>query len=721
MNLLIPFQEAVRVKPELLGNKALTLARLQTAGYRVPEGFCLPVGVYWNYLSETGLADFILMELERKDFSEMRWEEIWDVSLRIRNHFVTASWPENLERDLLEDLNHLPQNWSSAAVRSTAPGEDSENLSFAGLHESRIMVSGSQAILDAIQLTWASLWSDSALLYRQELGLNPLKTGMAVLVQEMVVGERSGILFTQSPNNNDRMMIESVWGLNQALVDGTLEPDRWQISRRDGRVCEKHLVRHLEALRPVDNSFALVPISPSVVGRSPLDETICEWLFEKGQQLEAFFSAPVDVEWTVQDRHLYILQARPITKGFQAGPNDNRPWYLTLHPSLETLEQLSVELEEQVIPGMHQDAQQMVECDLAKLSNAQLVQETLHRRNILEKWLQVYKEKCIPMAHGMRLFGQFYNDCFGPDDPYEFLNLLRSENLLAVKRNRQLLNMAQMLREDPRLLNNIKQGHQIPQQHPLYQRIKDFADEYSGINWVMQKEFDLWPWLIKLAEEDDLETVLSSEIAITDNIFKNLSDDKRTIADRLLDIARRSYALRDNDNLYLGKVRAQVVAAEKEVRRRVHSSGDDSLDNLLEKSLVSEMLFKHQSQPQTKTPQEFSGAQLERQLIGQPAGPGFSSGKARILQNQSSLTEFQKGEVLVCDAIEPNMTFVVPLAVAIIERRGGMLIHGAIIAREYGIPCVTGISEATRIIQTGDIVTVDGHLGIVTIDRQKKS
>ena len=75
----------------------------------------------------------------------------------------------------------------------------------------------------------------------------------------------------------------------------------------------------------------------------------------------------------------------------------------------------------------------------------------------------------------------------------------------------------------------------------------------------------------------------------------------------------------------------------------------------------------------------------------------------------------------MCDAIEPNMTFVVPLAVAIIERRGGMLIHGAIIAREYGIPCVTGIADATRIIQTGDIVTVDGHLGIVTIDRQKRS
>jgi rifampicin phosphotransferase len=72
---------------------------------------------------------------------------------------------------------------------------------------------------------------------------------------------------------------------------------------------------------------------------------------------------------------------------------------------------------------------------------------------------------------------------------------------------------------------------------------------------------------------------------------------------------------------------------------------------------------------------------------------------------------------MVCDAIDPTMTFVVPLAAGIVERRGGMLIHGSIIAREYGIPCVTGVPDATSLIATGDVVTVDGYLGIVTIER----
>ena len=68
------------------------------------------------------------------------------------------------------------------------------------------------------------------------------------------------------------------------------------------------------------------------------------------------------------------------------------------------------------------------------------------------------------------------------------------------------------------------------------------------------------------------------------------------------------------------------------------------------------------------------------------------------------------------DAVEPEMTFVVPLAAAIVERRGGMLIHGAIIAREYGLPCVTGIPGALEAIPEGKEITVDGYLGLVILN-----
>jgi len=85
------------------------------------------------------------------------------------------------------------------------------------------------------------------------------------------------------------------------------------------------------------------------------------------------------------------------------------------------------------------------------------------------------------------------------------------------------------------------------------------------------------------------------------------------------------------------------------------------------------------------------------------------------VRSHADLADFAQGEILVCDAVDPNMTFVVPLAAAVVERRGGMLIHGAIIAREYGLPCVTGVPDATALIQSGNPLTVDGYLGIVTI------
>ena len=104
-----------------------------------------------------------------------------------------------------------------------------------------------------------------------------------------------------------------------------------------------------------------------------------------------------------------------------------------------------------------------------------------------------------------------------------------------------------------------------------------------------------------------------------------------------------------------------------------------------------------------------------RQMVGQPAGPGIASGRARVIQNSSDLFDFKSGEILVCDALDPNMTFVVPLSSGIVERRGGMLIHGAIIDREYGLPYVTGVPNVTSLIHTGDAMTVDGFLGIVII------
>ena len=188
-----------------------------------------------------------MLELHRKDFQDMRWEEIWDASLRIRNMFLTSPMPARLAQELGETIrSHFGTR--PVVVRSSAPAEDSSRASFAGLHESFVNVQGVDSILDHVRKVWASLWSDAALLYRQELGLEVETSTMAVAIQEIVVGTCSGVAFGVNPNDPSQAVIESVYGLNQGLVDGAVEPDRWILDRE-----KVEIVEHRAAARESEN------------------------------------------------------------------------------------------------------------------------------------------------------------------------------------------------------------------------------------------------------------------------------------------------------------------------------------------------------------------------------------------------------------------------------------------------------------------------------------
>ena len=204
--------------------------------------------------------------------------------------------------------------------------------------------------------------------------------------------------------------------------------------------------------------------------------------------------------------------------------------------------------------------------------------------------------------------------------------------------------------------------------------------------------------------------------------FSRFEKAQRPFALELLELARASYRIRDDDNIYMGKIKGQLLAAVDEGRRRVAagqvSENETSETDDLPRAVQSEARLET---PKRKAPQSNIGFSLKpRQILGQPAGPGVALGNARVVLDSADLFSFRSGEILVCDAVDPGMTFVVPLAAAIVERRGGMLIHGAIIAREYGIPCVTGVPDAVNQIRTGDFITVDGHLGIVIIGKPRR-
>jgi len=290
----------------LAGGKALALARLRQSGMRVPAAVCVTTAAYRDYLATTGLGARIELLLGRKEFAAMRWEELWDLALRIRSLFLRTPLPPPLQRSLRQGLQGALTG--AVAVRSSAPAEDSASHSFAGLHESFVNVRGIAPVLRSIRLVWASLWSDRALLYRQELGLDVARSAMAVVIQEMVDGECSGIAFSQSPGAPGSAMIEAVWGLNQGLVDGTVAPDRWQLAQPDGTILTHVAPLRRQALGAGRSGVRAVRLPREKAARPPLDPAGIARVLATVQTAAELFGAPQDMEWTIAGGELYVLQ-----------------------------------------------------------------------------------------------------------------------------------------------------------------------------------------------------------------------------------------------------------------------------------------------------------------------------------------------------------------------------------------------------------------------------
>ncbi len=105
-----------------------------------------------------------------------------------------------------------------------------------------------------------------------------------------------------------------------------------------------------------------------------------------------------------------------------------------------------------------------------------------------------------------------------------------------------------------------------------------------------------------------------------------------------------------------------------------------------------------------------------RVLRGLPASSGRVTARARVITDLRQADEMRQGEILVAPFTDPGWTPLFPLSAAVVTDLGGLLSHGAVVAREYGVPAVVNTAVATSVIRTGDLVTVDGSAGTVVIE-----
>jgi pyruvate,water dikinase len=355
---------------------------------------------------------------------------------------------------------------------------------------------------------------------------------------------------------------------------------------------------------------------------------------------------------------------------------------------------------------MEREAKAFAQQDLSNLSDSDLAQELAGRQQAHDRWKNIYWSEFIPLAHGIRLFGQVYNDAVRPSDPYEFMDLLGATEMVSLERNRGLENMAAMIREDLNLSDSLSNLSYPQPDHPFSVALEEFIDKFGDLSCsaelCTQGNDAIVRLLLEMASRPAAkERFRSGDIeALVHSFLSRFEGEKRGNMEELLDLGRASYRLRDDDNIYFGMIQNQLRLALVESKDRlahrenIHVEGLDPMEVI---NALNDPDYLPKKATVTKVDETNFGVR-PRQLVGQPASPGVVRGSARVIDSLSNLFDFKAGEILVCDAVDPNMTFIVPLAAGIVERRGGMLIHGAIIAREYGLPCVTGIPNAASLI-----------------------
>jgi len=220
---------------------------------------------------------------------------------------------------------------------------------------------------------------------------------------------------------------------------------------------------------------------------------------------------------------------------------------------------------------------------------------------------------------------------------------------------------------------------------------------------------------VRLGKDDEAGARAELEAAF----YEALGSGELEHGRRVLWLGRDSWRLRDDDNLYLRAVEQEAERALAEITSRIARRPAATIparEALAQVALSLAGLDATSVDSNRPEPLVAEPGVTPRQLLGQPAAPGVGRGIARVARTADEVRELRRGEVLVVDALEPDTAAFAARAAAIVERRGGMLVHGAIVAREHGVPAVTGVTDATNVIRSGQHLTVDGFLGIVVLD-----
>jgi len=309
------FKDVDKEDIPLVGGKGANLGEMTRTGFPVPPGFIVTSHAFFTFLKENNLEQKIkhLINTLNVDNSQ----SLKQVSDIIKKEIVTGQMSDELKKEIYLSYTALGGVFKDplVAVRSSATAEDLPNASFAGQQETYLNVRGETNLIIKIKQCWASLFEERAIFYRHENKFDHFRIGIAVPVQKMIESEKSGVMFTINPVNNDKskIVIEAIYGLGEMIVQGKVRPDHYEVSKSDDKITLKEVSSQDKMLKKVGEINKETRVSLLSRKRQKINDSQILELYKLGKKLERHYFFPQDVEWAIEGGHVYLVQTRPIT------------------------------------------------------------------------------------------------------------------------------------------------------------------------------------------------------------------------------------------------------------------------------------------------------------------------------------------------------------------------------------------------------------------------
>jgi pyruvate, water dikinase len=313
--LVVFFNEIDKGDLPLVGGKGANLGEMTKAGFPVPNGFAVTVPAYEMFLDENNLHAKIKDIIDTTDVNKQ--DELESASKRIGRIVTNGEIPAEVKNDIVKAYNKLSGKFKKAlvAARSSATAEDLPDASFAGQQATFLNVKGEANLLHYVRECWASLFTPRAIFYRAQNKIDHDLVKISVIVQKMVQSEVSGVMFTVDPvtNNKERIIIESVWGLGEMIVQGSVVPDHYVVQKDTFDILSKEVSDQAVQLIMKGNKNIEAKVPDKIKDIQKItDEDIIN-LAKIADSLQNHYYHPQDIEWAKEKNKLYITQTRPIT------------------------------------------------------------------------------------------------------------------------------------------------------------------------------------------------------------------------------------------------------------------------------------------------------------------------------------------------------------------------------------------------------------------------